>query len=157
MRAMSVTRPPTILLAEDNPDHAELIRRGLAEAAPGVSLAVVSDGEEAIEFLFGRGRHAASHSGSVRLVLLDLRLPRLDGLEVLRRIKEADHLRGVPVVILTTSEAETDLSRAYRHHANSYLVKPVDFDRFVELIRALEQYWVEWNRQPREGATLTTP
>ena len=110
-------------------------------------------GEEALDYLFRRGEYQdAARSPRPRLILLDLRLPRVDGLEVLAEIKSSPDLRAIPTVVLTTSESEHDVARACAHHANSYLVKPVEFARFEELIGSVESYWLTLNRQPGEGA-----
>jgi CheY-like chemotaxis protein len=141
--------PLTILLVEDNHDHAELIIRNLEEARVSNRLIHVDDGEKAMEYLRGsngytdRSIHPLPH-----LVLLDLRLPKKDGLEVLREIKTDEKLRAVPVVILTTSAAERDMAQAYEYHANSYVTKPVDFATFGELLRELGFYWLAWNKCP---------
>jgi CheY-like chemotaxis protein len=130
-----------ILLIEDNADHAELVRRTLQAHGIPHKLAHLHDGQEALDYLF---REPPAVFALPDLVLLDLRLPRVDGLEVLRRVKESE-LSKIPVVILTTSAAERDVARAYEHHANSYLVKPVDFQKFSELMRDLGLYWLGWN------------
>ena len=136
-----------ILLVEDNPDHAALVERSIAETAGSTHLTAVADGEEALAFLRREGRWSdPAQSPRPHLILLDLRLPRLDGFHVLEAIKQTPELRAIPVVILTTSEADPDVARAYELHANSYLVKPVDFDRFVKLMRDVETYWLDWNR-----------
>jgi CheY-like chemotaxis protein len=145
--------PLRILLVEDNPDHAELIRRGFAENSDRVELTVMPDGEAAVGYLFRRGSWAPPHSSPrPHLILLDLRLPKLDGFQVLQEVKDSPELCQIPTVILTTSEAEGDMARAYAQHANSYLVKPVDFERFVSLVADIEGYWLEWNRQPAATA-----
>jgi CheY-like chemotaxis protein len=142
----------TILLVEDNRDHAELILRSMRENNVPGRIEHVSDGEAALRYLFRRGEYEdEAKSPRPNLVLLDLRLPRIDGLEVLREIKNAAELQQIPAVILTTSDAERDVARAYAHHANSYLVKPVDFDKFDGLMRDLGGYWLGWNRQPEDG------
>ncbi len=142
-----------ILLVEDNPDHAELIRRGFAENSDRVQLTVMPDGEAAVGYLFRRGPWAEPGSSPrPHLILLDLRLPKLDGFQVLQEVKDSPELCQIPTVILTTSEAETDMAKAYARHANSYLVKPVDFERFVSLVGDIEGYWLEWNRQPAASA-----
>jgi CheY-like chemotaxis protein len=141
--------PVAILLVEDNGDHEELIRRALAERRAPVVLSVAHHGEEALDYLFRRGAWAdSSRSPRPRVVLLDLRLPRLDGFQVLEAVKSTPSLRDLPVVILTTSESEQDMAGAYARHANSYLVKPVDHQRFSELIASVESYWLDLNRQP---------
>ena len=143
-----------ILLVEDNPDHAALVERSIAESrgTSGVELHTVGDGEEAMRYLRREQRWAdPAQSPRPHLILLDLRLPRLDGFQVLSAIKDSPDLRPIPVVVLTTSEADPDVARAYSLHANSYLVKPVDFDRFVKLMSDVEEYWLEWNRRPAAG------
>jgi CheY-like chemotaxis protein len=133
-----------ILLIEDNLDHAQLILRNF-KSFKEVSHAIthLEDGEAAINFL-----KDAKHNELPHLVLLDLRLPKIDGLEVLRYIKSDPGFFDMPVVVLTTSDAETDIARAYKHHANSYLVKPVDFNKFTELMKTLQNYWICLNKQP---------
>ena len=135
-----------VLLVEDDPDHAELVRRGLERVGSRIDLVHVGDGEQALEYLTSRASRGAP--GRPHLVLLDLRLPKVDGLEVLREMKNAPELADIPCVVLTTSRAEGDMVNAYRLHANSYLVKPGDFGRFVELIAGVERYWLEQNAQP---------
>ncbi|HUL75795.1 MAG TPA: response regulator [Vicinamibacteria bacterium] len=135
-----------VLLVEDDPDHAELVRRGLEEYGSRLELTHVEDGEAALEYL--RQREPRGTPGRPHLILLDLRLPRIDGLEVLREIKASPDLCEIPCVVLTTSQAEGDMVKAYRLHANSYLVKPGDYARFVELIAGAERYWLKQNSQP---------
>jgi len=139
-----------ILLVEDDPDHAELVRRGLEEYGSHLRLTHVADGEAALEYL--KDRTPRSTPGRPHLILLDLRLPRMDGLEVLREIKATPDLADIPCVVLTTSRAEGDMVKAYRLHANSYLVKPGDYERFVELIAGVERYWLQENVQPEDCA-----
>ncbi|MBS3733738.1 MAG: response regulator [Phycisphaerae bacterium] len=143
------TQPDTlhVLLVEDNDDHAELIRRSLGDHNVPNTLDVVRDGAAAMDYLFGSDAGGAAPKRP-HLVLLDLRLPKIDGLEVLRRIKESEALKELPVVVVTTSEAESDVARAYQHHANSYLVKPLDFREFTKLMEDLGLYWLGWNRNP---------
>ena len=142
-------QPLTILLVEDNPDHAELIMRSFWEHRVANQLHRVPDGAAALDYLFQQGDYAdPEQSPRPHLILLDLRLPKVDGLEVLREIKSNDELCLIPVVVLTTSEAESDVARAYEHRANSYLLKPVDFDKFTELLDELGFYWLGWNRRP---------
>jgi two-component system response regulator len=136
-----------ILLVEDNPDHAALVERSLERADGSVQLVTVPDGEEALSYLLRRSPWTdPERSPRPHLILLDLRLPRLDGFAVLRTVKEAPELRAIPVVVLTTSEADPDIAQAYALHVNSYVVKPVDFDRFVTLIADVRRYWLERNR-----------
>lgn len=138
----------TILLVEDNDDHAELIKRTFARLTDRVLLVHTTDGAEALDYLSGCGAYAQQGPARPELILLDLRLPRVDGLEVLRQIKQASDLRSIPVVILTTSAAEADVARAYDQHANAYLVKPIDFTEFNDLVRDLGLFWLVWNRGP---------
>ena len=138
-----------ILVVEDNPDHTELIRRALAEQSSRLHLSTVQDGEAALDYLLRRGAyHREETSPRPHLILLDLRLPKVDGFQVIREVKESPDLRRIPVVVLTTSAAEADMRHAYAEHANSYLVKPVDFQKFVELVGWVEKYWLEENHQP---------
>jgi CheY-like chemotaxis protein len=142
-----------VLLVEDNPDHEELIRRAFADNGARVVLSVVRHGEEALDYLLRRGEYQdAGRSPRPRLILLDLRLPRMDGLEVLAEIKSSPELRAIPTVVLTTSESEHDVARACAQHAHSYLVKPVEFARFEELIGDVQDYWLTLNRQPGDHA-----
>jgi CheY-like chemotaxis protein len=142
-------KPLLILLVEDNPDHTELIRRNLENHSTAVQFHHVSDGEEALNYLFRRqGYSDVARSPRPHLILLDLRLPKVDGLEVLRQIKTSEELLHIPVVVLTTSNAEPDVTQAYRHYANSYLVKPIDPAQFRELISTLHAYWMRWNNCP---------
>lgn len=139
--------PVIILLVEDNPDHAELVKRGLKEHRVANKIYHVSDGEEALDYLFRRGAYTdPEKSPRPHVVLLDLRLPKIDGLEVLKEIRTCKELDRIPVVILTTSGAEMDVARAYDAHVNSYLVKPVDFEKFSQLMNDLGFYWLAWNR-----------
>ncbi len=141
-------KPFEILLVEDNPDHAKLVLRSFKENQLACTIHHVTDGEMALDYLHQRGAYAESaNCPRPHVVLLDLRIPKVDGLEVLRVIKTSEELRRIPVVILTTSEAEADLGRAYDGYANSYLVKPVDFESFIHLMHNLGFYWLTYNRQ----------
>ena len=141
--------PLCILLVEDNPDHAELAIRNLSEAGLVNRVFHVEDGEAALDYLNSRGEYAdKSAFPRPHLVLLDLRLPKVDGIEVLKQVKGSDWLKAIPVVILTTSAAERDLAMAYSNYANSYLTKPVDFGSFSDLLRDLGFYWLAWNKRP---------
>lgn len=136
-----------ILLIEDNQDHADLIIRSLKGHDLAKEIRHISDGEAALNYLFGRNEYAGFlKSPYPGMILLDLRLPKVDGLEVLKKIKSCERLRRIPVVILTTSEAERDIWSAYNNHANSYIVKPVDYDKFTELMSSLCYYWLGWNQ-----------
>ena len=144
--------PLVILLIEDNPDHTELIKRNLAEHRITNKIYHVSDGEAALNYLFRRGHYSDTDKyPTPHLVLLDLRIPKIDGLEVLKEIKGSDQLKSTPVIILTTSDAEPDINAAYQNHANSYLVKPLDFAKFKQLMDDLGFYWLAWNRYPYGG------
>ena len=139
----------TILLVEDNPAHAEIVIRSFQEHHISNRIVHVLDGEAALDYLLHRGQFSDSeNSPRPRVILLDLRLPKIGGLQLLQEIKTHKTLFSIPVVILTTSEAERDLTLAYANHANSYLVKPVDFAKFSQLIDELGIYWLDWNRQP---------
>lgn len=145
--------PLIILLVEDNPDHAELILRSFEEHRVANRIFHVQDGEAALDYLFRRGCYTDPKSSPrPHVILLDLRLPRIDGLEVLKEIKSSEELQQIPVVALTTSESEQDMAGAYRRHVNSYLVKPVDFDKFNRLMDDLGFYWLAWNRKPPLGS-----
>jgi CheY-like chemotaxis protein len=142
-------REATILLVEDDPDDETLTLRALRKSGVRHALVVARDGVEALDYLFGTGRHAGRDLGLMPLVvLLDLKLPRLDGLEVLRRIRADERTRLLPVVILTSSDEERDRLEGYRHGANSYVRKPVDYDRFAEAVRQLGLYWLLLNQPP---------
>ncbi len=141
-----IGEPVLVMLIEDNADHAELIIRSLEEHRIPNKVRHFFDGQTALDYLFQRGEFSDPvTSPRPHVVLLDLRLPRVDGIEVLKAIKDTEDLKGIPVVILTTSEAERDVMRAYHHHANSYLVKPVGFEDFQNLMNDLGYYWLGWN------------
>jgi CheY-like chemotaxis protein len=141
--------PITILLVEDDPAHAEIVRRNLADFRVANRLVHVEDGQAALDYLFRRAPYQDPEAyPQPDLVLLDLRLPKVDGLEVLRRAKEDSELKRIPTVVLTTSSAETDMVQAYKNGAGSYLVKPVDFEKFTRLMKAFGFYWLAWNRYP---------
>ncbi|MBM3153595.1 MAG: response regulator [Chloroflexi bacterium] len=138
--------PVLVLLIEDNDDHAELATRQLADHRVANRVIRLSDGQQAVDYLFRNGIFASPESSPrPHIVLLDLRLPKIDGLEVLHRLKDSEDLRKIPVVVLATSEAERDVARAYMNHANSFVVKPVDFHKFRELMNDLGFYWLSWN------------
>ncbi len=141
--------PVFVMLVEDNIDHAELVIRTLENHRIANQIKHFADGQLALDYLLRHGEFELPESSPrPHLILLDLRLPRVDGLEVLRQIKELDDLKNIPVIILTTSEAERDVARAYDNHVNSYLVKPVGFDEFSKLMDDLGFYWLGWNTHP---------
>ena len=140
--------PVVILLVEDDPAHAEIVKRNLEGFRIGNLLEHVSDGQEALDYLYGQGQWINTKPTRPHVILLDLRLPKVDGLEVLRIIKEDPKLNSIPVVVLSTSAAEADMTRAYGHHVNSYLVKPLDLAQCVDLIGTLGYYWLAWNKNP---------
>lgn len=141
-------RPLRVLLAEDDNAHATLVQRSLEEHGFDVELIHVRDGEEALRYLHLECPEP-ENCPLPDLVLLDLRMPKTDGLEVLRQIKSDGKLHRLPVVVLTTSAAESDVDKAYELKANSYLVKPADFEKFSRLMRDLGLYWSRWNTAPR--------
>ncbi len=142
--------PVLVLLVEDNMDHAELVMRTLEDHRIANTIKHFLDGQTALDYLLRRNEYKdPASSPRPHMILLDLRLPRVDGLEVLRIVKEEEELKKIPVVILTTSEAERDMVRAYDHHVNSYLVKPVGYEDFNKLMNDLGFYWLGWNAHPR--------
>lgn len=135
----------TVLLVEDNLDHKELIIRNFNNSSKKIDHVV--DGQAALDYLYRRGDYTHLKGQALpQLVLLDLRLPKIDGLEVLKEIKQSDQLKHLPVVILTTSESENDLGSAYQLYANSYLVKPIQPEAFIKLMNMIALYWVRHNR-----------
>ncbi|MBP3955093.1 response regulator [Gemmata sp. G18] len=143
-------RALSVLHAEDNADHAELVRRCLQNHPAVEQLVSVEDGEAALDYVFGRGRFASAPPPDV--ILLDLQLPKADGLEVLGALKSHPDYSLIPVVILSTSTRETDVRAAYRLHANSYLAKPADFPSLNQLLRDFANYWGCRNSAPARGA-----
>jgi len=138
-----------ILLVDDNEDHAEIVIRSFKSHDAALPIHHVTDGESALDYLFRRGEYSdPKESPRPRLILLDLRLPKVDGLEVLKEIKQTEELRAIPVVILTSSQAGNDVKTASDYHANSYLVKPLEFTKFTQLIQDLGSYWLGWNVTP---------
>jgi CheY-like chemotaxis protein len=136
-----------VLLVEDNPHHAEMIFRLLRNCCIAHRIQHVSDGEAALDYLYRRGPYADDLMyPTPHLVLLDLRLPKVDGLDVLKQIKSSEDLRSLPVVVLSSSDADRDIAAAYRQYANSYLVKPIDYEKFTVMIETLGLYWLTLNR-----------
>lgn len=146
---MANGEPIVILLVEDDPAHAEIVRRNLENFRVANRIIHVEDGQAALDYLFARNGYADAQAyPRPNLILLDLRLPKVDGLEVLRQIKGDTALRQLPVVVLTTSKAEADVASAYMHGAGSYLVKPVDFEKFTKLMETFGFYWLAWSQLP---------
>jgi CheY-like chemotaxis protein len=139
-------RPIEVLLVEDDPGDTLMIREAFEENKLRNRLTSVPDGVEALAYLRGEGQYAAAPRPD--LILLDLNLPRKDGREVLAEIKDDERLRAIPVVVLTTSEAEEDIVRSYKLHANAYVTKPVDFDRFIAVVRQIDEFFVEVVKLP---------
>ena len=142
-------RPVEILLIEDNPGDVRLTREVLKEGKVSNLLNVASNGEEAMAFLYQEGRFAKVSRPDI--ILLDLNLPRKDGREVLAEIKADPDLKRIPVVVLTTSQAEGDLIQSYNLHANCYIVKPVDLDHFIDVVRTIEGFWLQIVKLPPNG------
>jgi len=137
-----------ILLVEDNPDDEALTLRAFAKNNIGNRIVIARDGAEALDWLFKRGQHAERSEPEPQIVLLDLKLPKVDGLEVLRQMRDDPRTKLMPVVILTSSKEESDVLRGYELRANSYIRKPVDFARFVEAVREIGMYWLVLNEPP---------
>ena len=147
---MIVESPVEILLVEDNPHDVELTLRAFEKSKLANRIHVVRDGEEALAFLFRTGPYADRLNAAPKVVLLDLKLPKIDGLEVLRRLRGDPETRQIPVVVLTTSREERDIVESYRLGVNSYIVKPVDFSQFTDVVHHLGMYWLVLNQPPAE-------
>lgn len=149
MNSDADSEPLILLLVEDNDAHAEMVKRSFEQHQIPNVIYHVDDGQKALDYIFREGEYSdVEKYPSPHCILLDLRLPKVDGLEVLRRIK-SDHIsRRAPVVILTTSSADRDIAQSYDYHANSYVVKPMDFSRFEALMRDIGYYWLAWNQNP---------
>ena len=139
-------QPAEILVVEDNPGDVRLMREALRESKIINQLRAVSDGQEALAFLRKQGRYA--HAIRPDLILLDLNLPGKDGREVLSEIKADPDLRRIPVVIVTSSKTEEDIVRSYNHHANCYITKPLDLEKFVEVVQAIQNFWISIVKLP---------
>lgn len=137
-----------ILLVEDNPKDLELSLLALERSNLANEVVTVRDGAEAIDYLFRQGDYQSRPEGNPAVVLLDLKLPKVDGIEVLERVRSVDHLRSIPVVMLTTSREEKDLVRSYKLGVNAYVVKPIEFDEFIAAIQDLGVFWAVLNEPP---------
>ena len=135
-----------VLMVEDSPDDVELAREALREGKLGIGLHVSADGVEGLAFLRREGKHAEAPAPD--LILLDLNMPRMDGRELLAEIKADEELARIPVVVLTTSEAERDIVASYKLHANCFISKPVDFEKFIEIVQAIEEFWFKIVKLP---------
>ncbi len=149
MKEITAGQPIEILLVEDNPGDVRLTREAMRDAKMRNTIRIVTDGVEALAFLRREGQYADAPRPDV--ILLDLNLPKKDGREVLAEIKTDPNLRRIPVVILTTSEAEEDILKAYDLHANAYVAKPVDLDKFITVVKSIEDFWLEIVKLPPDG------
>jgi two-component system response regulator len=138
-----------ILLAEDNPDDVELARRAFQKVNIISNIIVTHDGAETLEYLCGKGKYQGRNTDEVpRVILLDLKMPKVHGLEVLKHIRENRQTKYIPVIILTSSQDKKDIIRSYELGANSYIVKPIDFLKFSEVVQQIVMYWLTLNEQP---------
>jgi len=141
--------PTDILLVEDDAAHAELTERAIRKAGNANRVQIVTDGEEAFDYLYNRGKYKDKVKYPMPgLILLDIKLPGIDGIEILKKIKEDSELKQIPVIMLTTSEREEDIVRSYKHYANSYLTKPVGYKEFEKKIMQIDFYWMILNKPP---------
>jgi len=141
--------PLVILLVEDNEDHATLVMRSMQEQRVANVIYHVDDGQKALDYLFHENEYKdVTTSPLPDIILLDLRLPRVDGIEVLKVIKQTKNLKRIPIIVLTSSDAESDIAQSYDCRANSYVVKPLDFTIFRQLMNDLGFYWLAWNEKP---------
>jgi len=143
-----MNKPKKILLAEDSPEDVEMTLAALSEYRLMNEIVVVNDGAEALDYLYSRGKFKDRTAGNPLLVLLDLKMPKVDGLEVLKTIKSDENLKIVPVVMLTSSREEQDVVKSYRLGVNAYVVKPVSFQQFVESVKQLGAFWTIHNEPP---------
>lgn len=140
MKSAALGRPFRVLIIEDNPDDVDLTQEALQEAKILVDFYVAEDGVEGLDFLYCRGNYV--NAPRPDLVLLDLNLPKVSGQEILRTIKADRRLASIPVVVLTTSGAHEDITRAYQHHANAYVTKPVDLEQFLKVVQLIDEFWL---------------
>jgi len=142
-------KPVDILLVEDNPDHAEITLKALKQNNILNEVYWVSDGQEALDFMYHRGKYADEKtSPRPGLILLDIRLPKVDGLEVLKQLKDDPQFKSIPIIMLTTSDRDEEIAESYADGANSYVVKPMDFEDFMKKVRELKLYWTITNSLP---------
>ncbi|MFA6979773.1 MAG: response regulator [Ignavibacteriaceae bacterium] len=140
-----------ILLVEDNPNDAELAIRAMRKNNIANKVVHVMDGEEALDFIFAKGLFSDRNiENNPKVILLDLKLPKIDGLEVLKTVKSDERTKSIPVVVLTSSKEEKDIVKSYALGVNSYIVKPVDFDKFIEAVREIGLYWLLLNQLPKK-------
>jgi CheY-like chemotaxis protein len=147
-----MTTSKWILLAEDNANDADLVVRALTANQPSTRVVLATDGAVALDCLYRRGTFASRGAGQPAIVLLDLKMPRVDGLEVLRQLKGDEQMKSIPVVMFTSSREERDVLRSYQLGANAYVVKPVEFRQFVATLQRLRSFWMTVNEPPPEGA-----
>ena len=144
-----ILKPIDILLAEDNPGDADLAREALEESKLKNQLFIVNDGQEALDFLYKKGKF--QNATRPDLILLDLNMPKVDGREVLKQLKQDKHLKRIPVVILTTSRADEDILKTYNMHANCFISKPLDLGKFIEVVHAIENFWISIVTLPKKN------
>jgi CheY-like chemotaxis protein len=150
---MNETNAVEILLVEDDPQDLELALRALRKGNLTNRIEVVRDGAKAMEFIFSEGEYAGRHlENGPKVILLDLKLPKVDGLEVLRRLKSDERTKSIPIVVLTSSKENSDVSESYRLGVNSYLVKPVNFESFVAAVQNFGMYWLLLNQPPKPNS-----
>jgi len=143
-------KPVDILLVEDNPDHAEITLKALKQNNILNEVYWISDGQEALDFMYHRGKYADEKtSPRPGLILLDIKLPKVDGLEVLKQLKDDPQFKSIPVIMLTTSDRDEEIAKSYAGGANSYVVKPMDFEDFMKKVRELKLYWTITNSLPK--------
>jgi len=145
---MEILNEVEILIVEDNPNDAEMALRALKKNNVSNNVLVLVDGEQALDFIHCRGEFKDRKCARPKIVLLDLKLPKVDGMEVLKDLKSNPNTKIIPVIVMTSSREESDLIKSYELGVNSYIVKPVDFDKFVEAVRDLGLYWLLLNQQP---------